>query len=119
MGNRIVDKNIGHATAYGYAKAGGYSGTEEEFAELMASYADVAERAEESAGSAAQSAEESDRSREAAATEAASSAESAAAAAQSASDAAVIAAGSFSSTGSVNIAVKEDSTVRMTFTKEG
>lgn len=42
-------KNLGHATAYGYAKAGGYTGTEEEFAALMADYAEVAEEAEESA----------------------------------------------------------------------
>lgn len=39
-------KNLGHATAYGYAKAKGYTGTEEEFAELMASYAEVAQDAE-------------------------------------------------------------------------
>lgn len=45
----VADKNLGHATAYGYAKAGGYTGTEEEFAQLMASYATVAEDAEESA----------------------------------------------------------------------
>ena len=41
----MTDKNLGHATAYGYAKSKGYTGTEEEFAELMASYADVAESA--------------------------------------------------------------------------
>lgn len=38
-------RNLGHATAYAYAKAHGYTGTEEEFAELMASYAEVAEEA--------------------------------------------------------------------------
>lgn len=42
------DKNLGHATAYAYAKSKGYTGTEEEFAELMASYATVAEEAEAS-----------------------------------------------------------------------
>ena len=42
------DKNLGHATAYAYAKSKGYTGTEEEFAELMANYATVAESAEES-----------------------------------------------------------------------
>lgn len=42
------DKNLGHATAYAYAKSKSYTGTEEEFAELMASYATVAESAEES-----------------------------------------------------------------------
>ena len=41
-----VNKNLGHATAYGYAKSKGYTGTEEEFAELMADYAEVGERAE-------------------------------------------------------------------------
>jgi hypothetical protein len=41
----MTDKNLGHATAYGYAKSKGYTGTEEEFAELMASYAEVAESA--------------------------------------------------------------------------
>ena len=42
-------KDLGIATAYGYAVSKGYSGTEEEFAELMASYATVAEEALESA----------------------------------------------------------------------
>ena len=45
----VDDKNIGHATAYGYAKSKGYTGTEEEFAELMASYGTVAQEAEASA----------------------------------------------------------------------
>lgn len=44
-----VVKNLGPATAYGYAKEKGYQGTEEEFAELMASYASVAQQAEQSA----------------------------------------------------------------------
>lgn len=44
-----VNKNLGHATAYGYAKSKGYTGTEDDFATLMASYADVAEQARESA----------------------------------------------------------------------
>lgn len=43
-----VNKNLGHATAYGYAKSKGYTGTEEEFAELMAAYASVAQDAEAS-----------------------------------------------------------------------
>lgn len=42
-------KDLGIATAYGYAVSKGYAGTEEEFAELMASYAEVAERADQSA----------------------------------------------------------------------
>ena len=44
-----VEKNLGIVTAYGYAKDKGYQGTEEEFAELMASYATVAQEAEQSA----------------------------------------------------------------------
>ena len=45
----VITKDLGVATAYGYAKSKGYTGTEEEFAELMASYADVAQQAEASA----------------------------------------------------------------------
>ena len=44
--------NLGIATAYGYAKSKGYMGTEEEFAALMKSYADVAQRAETAATNA-------------------------------------------------------------------
>lgn len=51
-------KNLGHATAYGYAKSQGYTGTEAEYAELMASYATVAERAETAAEEAEESARE-------------------------------------------------------------
>jgi hypothetical protein len=42
-------KDLGIATAYGYAVSKGYTGTEEEFALLMASYATVAEEALDSA----------------------------------------------------------------------
>ena len=52
----MADFNLGTVTAYGYAKDKGYTGTEDEFAELMASYAQVAEDAAESAEQAAQSA---------------------------------------------------------------
>lgn len=52
----MSDFNLGTVTAYGYAKDKGYTGTEDEFAELMASYADVAEQAAESATQAAASA---------------------------------------------------------------
>lgn len=52
----MTQKNLGIATAYGYAKSKGYTGTEEEFALLMASYATVAQEAAESATQAAQSA---------------------------------------------------------------
>ena len=49
-------KDLGISTAYGYAKSKGYTGTEEEFAELMASYATVAQDAGASAEAAAASA---------------------------------------------------------------
>ena len=48
----VIEKNLGPATAYGYAKEKGYTGTEEEFAELMASYASVAQDAAQSAADA-------------------------------------------------------------------
>ena len=53
----MADFNLGTVTAYGYAKDKGYTGTEEEFAALMASYASVAEEAAESAEDAAASAQ--------------------------------------------------------------
>ena len=52
----VVRKNLGAVTAYKYAVSKGYTGTEEEFAELMASYATVAEEAAESANTAAEQA---------------------------------------------------------------
>ena len=48
----VTRKDLGIATAYGYAKSKGYTGTEEEFALLMKSYADVAEEAREAADDA-------------------------------------------------------------------
>lgn len=51
-----VVKDLGAATAYGYAREKGYTGTEEEFAELMASYATVAETAQGYANDAADAA---------------------------------------------------------------
>lgn len=50
-----VVKDLGAVTAYAYAVEQGYTGTEEEFAQLMASYADVAEAAAASAQAAAAS----------------------------------------------------------------
>ena len=41
----VITKDLGAATAYGYAVEKGYTGTEEEFAELMASYATVGQTA--------------------------------------------------------------------------
>lgn len=46
LGIETLSKVVGIATAYGYALSKGYTGTEEEFAELMASYASVAEEAQ-------------------------------------------------------------------------
>ena len=67
-----IVKDLGAATAYGYAVEKGYTGTEEEFAELMASYASVAESAADSADAAAQSATNASNSATAAATSASS-----------------------------------------------
>ena len=52
-----ITKDLGVVTAYGYAVSKGYEGTEEEFAELMASYATVAEQAAQSAETAEEAAE--------------------------------------------------------------
>ena len=52
-----VTKDLGIATAYGYALSKGYTGTEEEYAVLMASYGTVAEEAGQSAENAENSAE--------------------------------------------------------------
>ena len=41
----VIQKDLGAATAYGYAVEKGYTGTEAEFAELMADYAEVGQRA--------------------------------------------------------------------------
>lgn len=41
----MINKDLGIATAYAYAVSQGYTGTEEDFAELMASYASVAQEA--------------------------------------------------------------------------
>ena len=39
MSNEMINKNIGHATAYAYAVEGGYEGTEAEFTELLGNIA--------------------------------------------------------------------------------
>ena len=52
-----MNRNIGIATAYGYALSKGYEGTEEEFAELMARLPEFAEEAEASAQEAQEAAE--------------------------------------------------------------
>lgn len=53
----MITKDLGVVTAYGYAVTKGYTGTEEEFAELMASYATVAESAAQSAQTATEKAQ--------------------------------------------------------------
>ena len=93
-----ITKDLGVVTAYGYAVTQGYTGTEEEFAELMASYATVAEQAaqsaetaEEAAQAAAQAVLDANAAKEAArqsATVAANSAQSASGSASSASQSA-------------------------------
>ena len=62
--SETVNKNLGHVTAYAYAKSKGYTGTEEEFAELMASYGTVAQAAADSAQAAAQAKMDAERSAE-------------------------------------------------------
>lgn len=49
---------IGDVSAYAYAVSKGYAGTEEEFAELMADYAEVGQRAEDAADRAEDALEE-------------------------------------------------------------
>ena len=46
MSINVNDKNIGHATAYAYAVAGGYTGTKAEFTELLGNIADDLEQIE-------------------------------------------------------------------------
>lgn len=53
----LVKKDLGTVSAYKYAKLHGYTGTEDEFGVLMASYASVAQEARQFAQSASQSAE--------------------------------------------------------------
>ena len=52
----VVTTNLGVITAYGDAVAAGYTGTKAEWQALMASYATVAQEAQDSADDAAQSA---------------------------------------------------------------
>lgn len=110
----MTDKNLGHATAYGYAKSKGYTGTEEEFAELMASYAEVAtdargyaEQAEQSASNAQASATNASASATTAGTkasEASASAQTATTKASEASDSAT----SASESASTAVSAKDD-----------
>lgn len=88
MAITVNDKDLGMVTAYAYALSKGYTGTEEEFAELMASYATVAQEAAQSASNAALSASGAADSAAAAAGSATDAGNSASAAEGSASDAA-------------------------------
>ena len=54
----MITQDLGIATAYGYAKSKGYTGTEAEFAELMASYAEVGQTAVDAAETATTKANE-------------------------------------------------------------
>lgn len=95
----VIRKDLGIATAYGYAVSKGYTGTEEEFAELMASYATVAEEAQEAAEQATQAVQTAQAAVNTATTKAGEAATSASGAATSASQAgqsATAAAGSAS-----------------------
>lgn len=95
-----MSKYIGDVSAYAYAVSKGYTGTEEEFAELMADYADVGQRAEDAAESAlnsktaAQTAAQTATSK---ASEASTSATSASSSASAASASASAASGSATS----------------------
>jgi peptidoglycan/xylan/chitin deacetylase (PgdA/CDA1 family) len=89
-----MSKDLGMADAYAFAVSKGYTGTREEFAELMASYADVADdaRASKEAAETAQRASESARdtaqaSAQTATTKASEASQSATQASQSASTA--------------------------------
>ena len=87
----MIIKDLGAVTAYAAAVEKGYTGTEEEFATLMASYATVAEEAAESAESASTSATSASASAQTATTkagEASTSATQASASATSASQSA-------------------------------
>ena len=72
-----MSRFIGIVSAYAYAVSQGYTGTEEEYAELMASYATVAEEAAESAESASQSATQAGASAQTATTKASEASQSA------------------------------------------
>jgi hypothetical protein len=83
-----IRKNLGGVTAYAYARSKGYTGTEEEFAQLMANYATVGQTATEAAEQATTKAGEASTSATNAATAASAASASATAAAGSATQAA-------------------------------
>lgn len=83
----VISRDLGPVTAYAAAVNRGYTGTREEFEQLMASYASVAQQAGESASQAAGSADDAESSASAAAASASSASGSASAAATSAGNA--------------------------------
>lgn len=87
----MIIKDLGAVSAYAYAVEKGYTGTEEEFAVLMASYATVAEEAAESAESASASAESASASASTATTKASEASTSATQASASATSASQLA----------------------------
>lgn len=76
----MITKDLGAVSAYAYAVEKGYTGTEAEYAELMASYATVAQQASQSAQTAIEKAQQAS----ASATSASQSADTASASATSA-----------------------------------
>lgn len=96
MANDPINKNLGTVTAYGYAKSKGYTGTEEEFAELMADYATVGQQAAASAQEAAASAQGAQAAKDDAESAATASQAAGSAAASSASAAATAAQAAYS-----------------------
>lgn len=82
-----MSKDLGISTAYGYAVSRGYTGTEEEFAELMASYAHVAEDARASAETASNAKDDAVSAKNTAVTSAQTASSKASEAAQSAQNA--------------------------------
>lgn len=101
-----IVKDLGAVTAYAYAVEKGYTGTEDEFAELMASYADVAEQAAESAAQAGASATAAEQAKAEAVLSASAAATSASMASTKASEAASSAS---SAAGSANTATTKAS----------
>lgn len=117
MSVTVNDKNLGHATAYAYAKSKGYAGTEEEFAELMASYAEVAtdargyaEQAEQSASNAQTSATNASASATTADTKASEASASALSAQQSATSASTSAGNASASANSASASAQTATT---------
>lgn len=111
-----ITKDLGIATAYGYAVSKGYTGTEEEFATLMASYATVAEEAAESAEQASQSATNAAASESSASTSASSASSSATAASASATSAGTAASTATTKAGEASASASTASTAATTAT---